>query len=48
VAFGTLGGPPLAGYAFDLTGSYSLPIAFSAVTALAAAALIRIAPDPRS
>jgi MFS family permease len=48
VAFGTLGGPPLAGYAFDLTGSYSLPIAFSAVTALVAAALIRIAPDPRS
>jgi MFS family permease len=48
VAFGTLGGPPLAGYAFDVTGSYSLPIAFSAVTALAAAALIRIAPDPRS
>jgi MFS family permease len=47
VAFGTLGGPPLAGYAFDLTGSYTLPIAFSAVTALAAAALIRLAPDPK-
>jgi MFS family permease len=47
VAFGTLAGPPLAGYAFDLTRSYTLPIALSAVAALAAAALIRIAPDPK-
>jgi MFS family permease len=47
VAFGTLGGPPLAGYAFDFTGSYTLPIALSAASALAGAALIGMAPDPR-
>ena len=46
VAFGTLGGPPLAGYAFDATGSYTLPIAFTAAAALAGAALIRLAPEP--
>jgi MFS family permease len=46
VALGTLAGPPLAGYAFDVYRSYTLPIAVSAVAAIAAAVLVRIAPDP--
>jgi MFS family permease len=40
VAFGTLIGPTLAGYAFDLTGSYAVPIAASAVLTLLAGAAI--------
>jgi MFS family permease len=46
VALGTLAGPPLAGYAFDLFGSYTLPIAASAVTALVGVALVALAPEP--
>ena len=46
VAVGTLIGPPLAGYAFDLYGSYALPIALSAVVALMAAVLVGMAPNP--
>jgi MFS family permease len=46
VAFGTLAGPPLGGYAFDVYRSYTLPIAFSAAAAIAAAALVRLAPEP--
>jgi MFS family permease len=46
VALGTLAGPPLAGYAFDVYRSYTLPIAVSAVAAIAAAVLVRVAPDP--
>jgi len=40
VAFGTLVGPSAAGYAFDLTHSYALPIAASVVANLIAAALM--------
>jgi MFS family permease len=36
VAFGTLIGPTLAGYAFDLAGSYVLPIAVGAAASLLA------------
>ena len=46
VGLGTLIGPPLAGYAFDLFGSYALPIAGSAVTALLGAVLVSLMPEP--
>jgi MFS transporter, OFA family, oxalate/formate antiporter len=43
VAFGTLAGPSAAGLAFDLTRSYMLPIAVSAVAGMAGACLIAVA-----
>jgi MFS family permease len=46
VAVGTLLGPRLAGDAFDLFQSYTLPIAISAGAALAAAAIILVMPEP--
>lgn len=39
VAFGTLIGPSSAGWLFDITGSYTLPIAASAAATLASAAI---------
>lgn len=46
VAVGTLVGPTFAGYAFDLTRSYDLPIAASALFSLVAAALVWMTPEP--
>jgi MFS transporter, OFA family, oxalate/formate antiporter len=46
VALGTLAGPPLAGFAFDVTESYRVPIAAGALCALAAAAGLTLMPDP--
>jgi len=46
VALGTLAGPPLAGYAFDLFTSYTLPIGIGAVAAFVAVVLVGLAPDP--
>jgi MFS family permease len=46
VAVGTLIGPSLAGYAFDVTQSYALPIAASALFSAVAAALVWMAPEP--
>jgi MFS family permease len=46
VALGTLAGPPLAGLAFDLTRSYSVPIAAGALCALVAAAGLGLTRDP--
>jgi MFS family permease len=46
VAFGTLLGPFLAGLAFDLTGSYTLPIAFSAAASILAAVLSLLLDEP--
>ncbi|MBL6951381.1 MAG: MFS transporter [Alphaproteobacteria bacterium] len=40
IALGSLVGPVAAGFAFDLTGSYDLPIAASAATAFLATAVI--------
>ena len=40
VAVGTLFGPSVAGYAFDLTHSYDLPILASAITSMAAACIL--------
>jgi MFS family permease len=40
VAFGTLIGPSLAGFAFDASRSYSLPILASALASLAAAGIV--------
>ena len=40
VAFGTLIGPSLAGFAFDASQSYSLPIFASAITSVLAARII--------
>jgi hypothetical protein len=40
VALGTLIGPSLAGWAFDLSGSYTLPILVSLVTNIVAGAAI--------
>ncbi|WP_370156349.1 MFS transporter [Ferrovibrio sp.] len=40
VAFGTLAGPPLAGWVFDVSGSYTWPIAICAGGCLLAAGLI--------
>lgn len=46
VSVGCLLGPPIAGFAFDATGSYAWPVAGCAVlTALAALASLRL-PDP--
>ena len=46
VAVGTLVGPSFAGYAFDLTQSYALPIAASAFFSAVAAMLVWMAPEP--
>jgi len=46
VALGTLVGPPLAGYAFDLFQSYTLPIGASAAATFVGVLLIVMAPDP--
>lgn len=46
-AVGSLLGPPLAGYAFDVTGSYALPIAMAAAMAFIAAWLVYRMPEPR-
>jgi MFS family permease len=48
VAFGTLLGPTLAGYAFDVAGSYDLPILASAALSLAGAAVIMRLPARRA
>jgi MFS family permease len=42
VAFGTLIGPSAAGFAFDLSHSYTLPILFSAGANIAAAVIIAV------
>jgi len=43
---GTLIGPPLAGYAFDLWGSYTAPILAAAGFMALATAFVLMAPDP--
>ncbi len=45
VAFGTLIGPTAAGYAFDITGSYTVPILAAVASNLIAAAIV--AANPR-
>ncbi|MBT3373530.1 MAG: MFS transporter [Rhodospirillaceae bacterium] len=45
-ALGILIGPVVAGFAFDLTGDYALPIAVSASAAFLALAVILMAPSP--
>jgi len=45
-ALGSLLGPPLAGYAFDLTQSYTVPIAIAGVLGLLAALLVSLMPEP--
>lgn len=47
VAFGTLLGPTLAGYAYDVAGAYDLPILASALLSLAGAAVIMRLPARR-
>lgn len=47
VAFGTLLGPTLAGYAYDVAGSYDLPILASALLSLAGAGVILRLPARR-
>ncbi len=42
VAFGTLIGPSAAGFAFDLSHSYELPIIVSAATNVIAAAIVSL------
>ena len=46
VAPGTLIGPPLAGYAFDLWGSYTIPIVGAIAFMALATAITYVAPDP--
>jgi MFS family permease len=46
VAPGTLVGPPLAGYAFDLWGSYTIPLAFSIAFMALATVITFAAPEP--
>jgi len=46
IALGSLVGPVAAGFAFDLTGSYDLPIAASAATAFLATAVILTSRSP--
>jgi MFS transporter, OFA family, oxalate/formate antiporter len=51
VAFGTLIGPSAAGFAFDLSHSYTLPILFSAGANIVAAIIVAAssrAPSPAS
>jgi len=45
-AFGTLLGPTLAGLAFDLSGSYTLPIAAGALANLLALCCVLLSADP--
>jgi len=45
-ALGSLLGPPLAGYAFDLTQSYTVPIAIAGVLGLLSALLVSLMPEP--
>ncbi|MEQ9640177.1 MAG: MFS transporter [Alphaproteobacteria bacterium] len=47
VALGTLVGPPLAGLAYDVLGSYAPVIAFGAACNAGAALIILTMPDPR-
>jgi MFS family permease len=42
VAFGTLIGPSSAGWLFDVTGSYTVPIAASVLATIASAAIVSI------
>src|SRR5207244_9020317 len=44
VAFGTLIGPSAAGFAFDLSHSYELPIVTSAATNILAALIVALTP----
>lgn len=46
VAFGTLIGPAAAGFAYDISHSYTLPILAGAGTSLAAAAILARLPGP--
>ena len=46
IAIGTLLGPTLAGYAFDVFGSYQMPLLCSALLTLAAAIVVRGLPSP--
>jgi MFS family permease len=45
-ALGNLAGPVAAGFAFDLTGSYEVPIAASASASFLALAVALMAPSP--
>lgn len=45
-ALGTFLGPKLAGDAFDMFGSYTVPIVIGAVTALLAIVFVLLAPEP--
>jgi MFS transporter, OFA family, oxalate/formate antiporter len=42
VAFGTLIGPSAGGFAFDLTGDYTLPILASAAANIIAAVIVAV------
>lgn len=46
VSVGTLVGPPLAGYSYDVFKSYDLPILAAAASQLSAALCLLLAPDP--
>jgi MFS family permease len=46
VSIGSLAGPSLAGYAFDVTRSYELPILVGAAMMAIAGVLMLLAPDP--
>ena len=48
VAFGTLIGPSAAGFAFDLSHSYELPIVASAATNVLAALIVAMTPRAAS
>jgi MFS family permease len=45
-AFGTFLGPKLAGDAFDMFGSYTVPIALGAASALVAVVMVLLMPEP--
>ena len=47
VAFGTLFGPTVAGYAFDLTGSYYFAILAAAAMMFVAVVFMLFAPPPQ-
>ena len=46
VAFGTLIGPSAAGFAFDLSGTYTLPILISIVANVIAAGIVVVVTKP--
>jgi hypothetical protein len=48
VAFGTLIGPSAAGFAFDLSHSYALPILAATVANIAAAVIVAATSKPAS